>query len=441
MRKWQSASELISLQIDVKTTVNSICKMGELHAVFHPEFLALSFGISFAGAYCGINICEQFRLSTREKSKLLGRELLMLMMAISIGGVAIWSMHFVGMSTISFKDPNGQDIKVRYRKDLTLVSLFVSILFCFTGIFICSKDAAFKIERMDTMEEFIKEASLMSISEIKRMRSANFIMFLALFKSIHLLALGGLVTAIGVCVMHYLGMAAIVTEAKLEYDFGIVAASLVIAITAATAGYWILFRLLALYPHVELLRFISSIVIAVAVNGMHYTGMAAAKFKFYDDGASLLPVSQTLGSEQAVIGSIIASMIFLLAMLLITIADIRAWFYMNGQTVRACDDIMRSLQACEYPNSATREALNKYYAIRGEKIDFFSRPVLHGRPGPAIVVKPQAELCIEKSKRLANLNEKAHIHLGDEVPVLERRASEQSIHVNELPSTPGEAFV
>jgi NO-binding membrane sensor protein with MHYT domain len=415
--------------------------MGELHAVLHSEFLALSFGISFAGAYCGINICEQFRLSTREKSKLLSRELLMLMMAISIGGVAIWSMHFVGMSTISFKDPDGQYLKVRYRKDLTLISLVVAILFCFAGIFICSKDAAFKIERMDTMEEFIKEASLMSITEIKRMRSANFIMFLALFKSIHLLSLGGFVTAIGVCVMHYLGMAAIVTEAKLEYDVGIVAASLLIAIIAATAGYWILFRLLALYPHVELLRLVSSIVIAIAVNGMHYTGMAAVKFKYFNDGASLLPVSQTLGSEQAVIGSIIASMIFLLAMLLITIADIRAWFYMNGKTVRACDDIMRCLQACEYPNSATREALVKYYAIRGEKIDFSSRPFLHGRPGSAIVVKPQAELCTEKSKRLANVDDKAHIHLGCDVPDIERIACEQSTGFNLLHSTSKEAVM
>lgn len=415
--------------------------MGELHAIKHPQFLALSFGISFAGAYCGINICEQFRLSTREKSKLLSRELLMLMMAISIGGVAIWSMHFVGMSTISFKDSDGLDVKVRYRKDLTVISLVVAITFCLAGIFICSKDAAFKIERVDTMEEFIKEASLMSITEIKRMRSANYIMFLALFKSIHLLALGGFITAIGVCLMHYLGMAAIVTEAKLEYDIGIVSASLLIAIIAATAGFWILFRLLALYPHVELLRLVSSIVIAVAVNGMHYTGMAAVKFKYSDVGASLLPPSQTLASEEAVIGSIIASMIFLLAMLLITIADIRAWFYMNSKTVRACDDIMKCLQACEYPNSATREALNKYYVIRGEKIDFSIKPVLLERPGPAIVVKPQAEQCIEMSKKFIYINEKEPFDLGHEVPAIERIASKLSTDFKELPPPSGEAFM
>ena len=416
--------------------------MGELRAVMHPEFLALSFGISFAGAYCGINICEQFRLSTREKSKLLSRELLMLMMAISIGGVAIWSMHFVGMSTLSFVNPDGQAITVRYRKDLTLVSLIVAIFFCFSGILICSKDAAFKIERMDTMEEFIKEASLMSITEIKRMRSANFIMFLALFKSIHILALGGFVTATGVCVMHYLGMAAIVTEAKLEYDIGIVAASLIIAIIAATAGYWILFRLLALYPQVELLRLVSSIVIAVAVNGMHYTGMAAVKFK-YSVGANQPPATETLASEQAVIGAIIASMIFLLAMLLITIADIREWFYMNGKTVRACDDIMRRLHTCENPNSAIREALNKYCTIRGDKIDFSVRPAPPSKPGPAIVAKPQPEVVLDQTKRKFKASEKAHIDIdtGFEVPALERIASRLSCNFDDLPSTSGEAFM
>lgn len=41
---------------------------------------------------------------------------------------------------------------------------------------------------------------------------------------------------------------------------------------AATAAYWILFRLLALYPRMEALRFVSACVAALAVNGMHYTG-------------------------------------------------------------------------------------------------------------------------------------------------------------------------
>lgn len=342
--------------------------MAELKSYMKGEFIALSFAISFAGAYCGINTCEQFRLSSREKPKLLSRRVLMLLMAISIGGVAIWSMHFVGMSSIAFMDSEGNPVSVRYRKDLTTISLVVVIIFCHAGIFICSRDIAFTIEKVDTIEEFVKGAALMSITEIKSMHSATYIMFLALFKDVHRLLLGGFVTALGVCVMHYLGMAAIVTDAKLEYDEGIVAASILIAIIAATAGYWILFRLLALYPHIELLRLISSFIVSLAVNGMHYTGMAATKFIREEGFAARIPISQTVSSEAAVIGAIVSSILFILVILLLTTADLRAWFYMNSRTLRAADELAKSL-ACSEPSPASvREALRKYCSIRGRHL-------------------------------------------------------------------------
>jgi NO-binding membrane sensor protein with MHYT domain len=90
-------------------------------------------------------------------------------------------------------------------------------------------------------------------------------MLLALVKNPVTLVVGGVVTASGVCVMHYLGLQAVVLDAVIVWNSGIVAASVIIAIVAATAAYWILFRLLALYPQVEALRLLSSIVAAVAV--------------------------------------------------------------------------------------------------------------------------------------------------------------------------------
>ena len=204
----------------------------------------------------------------------------------------------------------------------------------------------------------------MSITEIKNMHSANYIIFLALFKNVERLMIGGFVTAIGVCVMHYLGMSAIVTDARIEYNAGIVAASILIAVIAASAGYWILFRLLALYPHIELLRLISSFIVAIAVNGMHYTGMAATRFIYVPDYASRISQAHTVSSEAAVGGAIVASMIFLLFVLLMTTADLRAWFYMNSRTVRDADQIIEMLSQMEHPTAAIREALHKYFTMR-----------------------------------------------------------------------------
>ncbi len=72
--------------------------------------------------------------------------------------------------------------------------------------------------------------------------------------------------------MHYLGMWAMSFEGHIVWDEGVIASSIVIALVASTAAFWILFRLLSLYPHMEILRIASSLVMALAVCGMHYTG-------------------------------------------------------------------------------------------------------------------------------------------------------------------------
>ena len=259
---------------------------GLVHSVFHGEYVALSFGLAFVGAYVAIHICEQFRLSSREnQSKILSRRMLLVLMACSIGGVAIWSMHFVGMAAVSFQDGDGNDLPLRYRYDLTLVSLVVVIVMAYIGILICSRDDVFLIDKIDTIDAFIEDTKKMSISEIRTLKiNPMKITFLALTKNVMTLIYGGVITAAGVCIMHYIGMQAIVLDARIEWNYGVVAASVLIAIVAATAAYWILFRLLALYPQIEMLRLASSIVAAVAVNGMHYTGKYRSQGKSHSHG-------------------------------------------------------------------------------------------------------------------------------------------------------------
>jgi hypothetical protein len=58
---------------------------------WNTPIIFLSIGIAFIGAYGGIVLCEQFRLCSKENQpKLLNRGALMWLMAMAIGGVAIW---------------------------------------------------------------------------------------------------------------------------------------------------------------------------------------------------------------------------------------------------------------------------------------------------------------------------------------------------------------
>lgn len=342
---------------------------GLVHSVFHGEYVALSFGLAIVGAYVGIHLCEQFRLSSREnQSKILSRRMLMILMACSIGGVAIWSMHFVGMAAVSFHSPDDVPLPVYYRYDYTLVSLAVVIILCYAGIYICSRDAAFMIDKIDTIDAFIENTRNLSITEIRKIKtSATMVMILALTKSPLSLLLGGVVTATGVCVMHYLGMNAIIVDAEVVWEPGIVAASVIIAIVAASAAYWILFRLLALYPQIELLRLASSIVAAVAVNGMHYTGMAAATY-VYTPGKVAANTAGAVDSSTAVVGAIIASMLFLWIVVLLVLADVRSWFYRSANTVRMADKLINIIEKETTLSSTARKVLAKYVLLRGENI-------------------------------------------------------------------------
>jgi NO-binding membrane sensor protein with MHYT domain len=151
--------------------------------------------------------------------------------AIAIGG-AIWLMHFIAM--LGFEVPHSP---VRYEPALTFTSPLLAVLPVGLGLFIAAG---------------------------RRWRTARLIC-------------GGLFTGLGVAAMHYSGMAAVRVAGEVFYDPGLVAASLVIAVVAATAA-------LAFATSVKGWRpiLVASAIMAVAVSGMHYTAMAATHVRVSD---------------------------------------------------------------------------------------------------------------------------------------------------------------
>lgn len=87
------------------------------------------------------------------------------------------------------------------------------------------------------------------------------------------LVLAGILTGLGMAGMHYTGMAAMRMPAEIHYDRTLVIASVAIAIIASCVALWLAFNLRG---WVRMLG--SALVMGIAVSGMHYTGMAAAKF-------------------------------------------------------------------------------------------------------------------------------------------------------------------
>ncbi|MFF7974682.1 MHYT domain-containing protein [Streptomyces sp. NPDC007905] len=152
-------------------------------------------------------------------------------------GSGIWTMHFVAMMGFSIKAT-----PIHYDQPITYASLGLAIVMVGVGIFIVGYRGATGT---------------------------------ALFT-------GGTITGLGVASMHYLGMAGMHFDGRFTYNTYTVAASVVIAVVAATAALWAAGRVRGFLWSVG-----ASLVMGLAVSGMHYTGMAALDVHLQDTpGAS-----------------------------------------------------------------------------------------------------------------------------------------------------------
>ena len=181
--------------------------------------------------------------------------------------------------------------------------------------------------------------------------------------------IGGIITGSGVCVMHYIGMEAMMPEnVHMTWDVGVVAASVVIAIIAAITAFWILFRLLSLYPEWESLRIISAIVMTIAVCGMHYTGMAAAIYEYDDDVSTrAYDTGSEVRSDTAVFTALACGVTFSWLMTMLTQSDLRRWHFKLSETISRTDVIFEDMKNAHY--SCNEAFVGRYEYIKGAIFD------------------------------------------------------------------------
>ncbi|MFK4104856.1 MHYT domain-containing protein [Streptomyces sp. NPDC019531] len=161
-------------------------------------------------------------------------------------GSGIWTMHFIAM--MGFKV---EQAPIHYDRAITFASLGVAIVMVGIGVFIVGYRGATGTA----------------------------------------LTTGGAITGLGIASMHYLGMAGMRLNGQLEYNTVTVAISVVIAVVAATAALWAAGQVRGFLWSVG-----ASLVMGLAVTGMHYTGMAALSVHLHgtsapvagDSAASLL---------------------------------------------------------------------------------------------------------------------------------------------------------
>src|SRR5581483_6677163 len=151
----------------------------------------LSFAVALFASYTALDMGSRLRRASGK-----ARRMWLVGSAVVLGS-GIWSMHFLAM--LAFRP----GIPVSYDFHLTAFSLIIAIVFVAAGFHIVARPCA----------------------------------------SAWRLIVAGAVVGIGVVAMHYTGMEALILAGRTLYDPLLVAASVCIAVVAATAALWLTLNL------------------------------------------------------------------------------------------------------------------------------------------------------------------------------------------------------
>jgi NO-binding membrane sensor protein with MHYT domain len=192
------------------------------YGVFNPIAAYL---LAFLGSFLGLLSARRARtVHTRGR-----RNRWLIIAAFSIGGGAIWLMHFTAM--LGFDVP---DSPVRYDPMLTMLSLTVSVVTVGIG--------------------------LMVVGHGRR-------------RPVKIVA-AGVVTGLGVLAMHYTGTEGMHVAGQIHYRPTLVVASAIVAVVAATVVLWCAVSVDSWGRITG-----ASAVVAVAICGMHYIAMAGIEVR------------------------------------------------------------------------------------------------------------------------------------------------------------------
>jgi NO-binding membrane sensor protein with MHYT domain len=366
--------------------------------------ILLSFGVAFLGSYCAITACEQYRLTRIGivQSRFVSSILYLLIMAVCLGGVGIFCMHFIGMSALKLEDHEGNNVPIRYNIGMTVLSLIMVLMFSTLGFYIGSHDQVFMKTKKQIVDMFVLDSEHMSMKKIKHISPYQVLSIILTRKPQHLLA-GGLVTGSGVVVMHYIGMYAMVFPGHIVWDAGIIAASCIIAFIASTAAFWILFRLLSIYPNKENLRIMCALTMAIAVCGMHYCGMGAAKMVLDPD--TKVENHTSFDTYSTFFAGVLSAAIVATVAIMIALGDLRNSVLKLAYELGRADELVLSIPVAA--GSSLERTVSRYILQR--KLSQFSLGILNETYRLDEFDGDYDDLSVKKSD---NGTEERSIHVG-----------------------------
>jgi diguanylate cyclase (GGDEF)-like protein len=194
--------------------------------VWNADLIILSVLTAIYGSFAALSHAERMRETSGNAAKAW-----MIAGAVTLG-LAIWSMHFIGMLAFHLPVPTAYDALI------TAISVIPAIAAALLGF-------------------YLLQTTTLQLRQI---------------------IVGGFLMGIGIAAMHYTGMAALKMQPAISYNPLLFIVSIVIAVAAAISALLIMYAGGKSSLNLLLRRVLGATIMGLAIAGMHYTGMAAASF-------------------------------------------------------------------------------------------------------------------------------------------------------------------
>ncbi len=238
-----------------------------LQGAHDPALALLSGAVAAGSSLLGLHLA----FHARRQPHVASRRLTLAAGTASLG-LGIWAMHFIGMLALQLP------AQVSYDLPLTLLSLLPALV-----------------------------AAWGAMGTLASARAGG-----------RQLAAGAVVLGLGIAAMHYSGMAAMRLAPQVRYQPGLFAASVALAVVLSAIALWLATTL----PRRGLSRrtaaLLAALPMTLAICGMHYTAMAAARFIGQAEPQALQgapwreALALAIALTVAVVGSVVAGLNLLL---------------------------------------------------------------------------------------------------------------------------------
>ncbi|KAI1803800.1 hypothetical protein F4811DRAFT_553449 [Daldinia bambusicola] len=216
---------------------------------FHGGFVFLSYLVSCIGAALTLEL-----LNRRTSRKGLSNHLVLVSAAVSMGGISIWCMHFVGNQAIVLGDGE-PELRIDYASHFSALTFFLPVI--------------------------ILLAAFVAIGANYKVSGRR-------------ICCGGVLAGGGICGMHYLGNASM-TNYDCIYGKAFIAGAAVIAVVASITALSLFFVCRATWKNSWQKRSLSALLLAGAVSGMHWVAAVGTNYRLkYTNGNPQLSQSQAI---------------------------------------------------------------------------------------------------------------------------------------------------